>query len=117
MSDLRELLMHDGYSARVRLASGVECIVRRERRPVDSFVATYCTGPGAGIDETICAVSSSFLDDFFWVGADVLDIRNPLQERVPLRICFIPPQHPPGVLALIADAAAGDPGESGEVPQ
>lgn len=112
MSDLRDLLMRDGFSARVRLANGVECIVRRERSTSgDQFVGTFFPDH---IDEAICHVDSPYLDSTFWVGATVLDIRNPLQERVPLRICYLPPQHPPHVLALLNDACMGDPGEGGE---
>ena len=111
MSALRDLLMREGFSARVRLANGVECIVRREFNPRDQFVATFIE---EGIEEAICHVDSPYLDEVFWVGADVRDIRNPLQERVPLRIDYIPPQHPPHVLALLNDAAEGDPGEWGE---
>ncbi len=111
MSELRDLLMREGFSARVRLANGVECIVRREFNPRDQFVGTFFPDH---LDEAICHVDSPYLDESFWVGATVLDIRNPLQERVPLRIAYVPPQHPPAVLALLNDAAAGDPGEAGE---
>lgn len=111
MSALRDLLMREGFSARVRLANGVECIVRREFNPRDQFVATFIE---EGIEEAICHVDSPHLDEAFWVGADVRDIRNPLQERVPLRIDYIPPQHPPSVLALIDAAADEDPGEACE---
>ena len=117
MSDLRDLLLRDGFSARVRLANGVECIARRERGKgrQDQFVGTFwAAGGGFECEENICHVDSPYLNEQFWVGADVLDIRNPLQERVPMRICYVPPQHPPHVLALIDDVISGDPGEFGE---